>query len=162
VDAGTPTAAALAKLLRRTAAALIDGVRGIDPDRWSHVPAPGVWSVGEEAEHVVEGVAYHTWIVRMTIGEKVASRRPPLERRELTTRLSPDEMAHLLRERTDESARLIESLTAEQLSLPPRPPRARLESLAVTIERMLIGHIRSHHREIESKLDRHEAVTDRR
>jgi hypothetical protein len=61
-------------------------------------------------------------------------------------------VAALLRERSDAGARLVESLTDEQLALPARPPRARGQSLAETIERSLIGHMHTHHRRIESTL----------
>jgi uncharacterized damage-inducible protein DinB len=149
---GSERAAALAGQLREAAAALIDLVHGIDPDRWAHVPAPGVWSIGKEVEHVAEGAAYQQWIVRMTLGQKVSSRRPSVERKQLTTPLSPRELAALFRERVDESARLVESLADEQLALPTRPPRATEQALAESIERILIGHIHTHHRDIELKL----------
>jgi uncharacterized damage-inducible protein DinB len=150
--AGSEPAAVLAGQLREAAATLIDLARGIDCDRWGHVPGPGVWSIGKEVEHVAEGAAYHLWIVRLTIGRKVPSRRPALERDQLTTRLSPHEAVALLRERADEGARLVESLTDEQLALPTRPPRAKDQALAGTIERVMIGHIHTHRRQIESKL----------
>jgi hypothetical protein len=109
-------------------------------------------SIGKEAEHVAEAAAYHQWIVRLTIGQKVSSRRPALERGQLSTRLSPHGVAALLRERADEGAGLVESLTDEQLALPTRPPRAKDQALAGTIERVMIGHWHTHRREIESKL----------
>jgi hypothetical protein len=55
------------------------------------VPAPGVWSVGKEAEHVAEGAVLHQWIVRLSVGERVGASRPGVERKELTTRLTPAE-----------------------------------------------------------------------
>jgi uncharacterized damage-inducible protein DinB len=150
--AGSGRAAVLAGQLREAAAALIDLVQGIDADWWGHVPEPGVWSIGKEAEHVAEGAAYHLWIIRLTMGQKAPSRRPVLERDQLTTRLSPHEIAALLRRRSDEGSRLVESLTDEQLALPTRPPRANEQALVETIERVVIGHIHTHRREIESKM----------
>lgn len=142
---------ALAARLRKVAAALITVVESID-DRWSHVPAPGVWSIGKEAEHVAEAAVYHQWIVRLTIGEAVSSRRPAIERNLMTTARSPSEVVELLRVRTEDGARLLLDLTDAQLHRPTRPPRARAQVLADTIERVLIGHYDIHRAEIESKL----------
>jgi uncharacterized damage-inducible protein DinB len=151
--AGSARAAVLAGQLGAAAAALIELVQGLDSDCWRHVPGPGVWSIGKETEHVVEGMARHQWIVRLTVGHNVTSRRPAaLERDQLTTELAPHEMAALLRERADEGAQLVASLADEELALPTRPPRAKEQSLAETIERVMIGHVRTHHREIESKV----------
>ena len=116
------------------------------------VPAPGVWSIGKDAAHVAEAAAYHQWIVRLTIGEKVSSRRPAIERQELTTELTPIQAVDLLRQRTAAGAALIRSLSDDQLDLPTRPPRARASLLAETIEHVLIGHYDVHRREIERKL----------
>jgi hypothetical protein len=58
----------------------------------------------------------------------------------------------LLRRRTEECAILVAELTDQQLDLPPRPPRARLHTLAELIDSVLIGHYRSHTQDIESKL----------
>lgn len=153
-SSGAGRHAVLAHNLRRAGTALIDLVQEIDPGNWSHVPGPGVWSAGKEAEHIAEAVAYHLWIVRRTTGQQVPSRRPALERDELTSRLSQSEVADLLRERVKEGVGLIGSLTDQQLALPTRPPRAKGEVLAGTIERVLIGHIHIHRQEIESKLQR--------
>ena len=48
----------------------------------------------------------------------------------------------------------MQGLTDEQLALPKRPPGAKPQSLAETIERALIGHLNHHHHhaEIEAKL----------
>ena len=99
-----------------------------------------MWSIGKDVEHVIEAAGYHQWIVRLTIGEKVSSRRPVLERKQLTTDLSPQQAVALLRNRTEEGVELILGLTDEQLNLPTRPPRARSQALAETIELVLIGH----------------------
>lgn len=145
-------AAGLAVRLNEAASRLIEAVESVDGEPWCRVPGPGVWSIGREAEHVAEAGGYHQWIVRLTIGEKVSSRRPVLERREVTSRHSPAEVIAMIRERTDEGARLIRGLSDEQLDLPMRPPRANGQRLAETIERVLIGHYDVHRADIERKL----------
>jgi uncharacterized damage-inducible protein DinB len=147
-------AAALAALLNESSARLILAIQAIHDERWHAVPLPGVWSIGREAEHVAEAGAYHQWIVRLTIGEKVSSRRPVLERRQLTTDRSPGDVAELIQRQTDTSARLILTLSDEHLQLPTRPPRSHAETLAATIERVLIGHYDVHRAEIETKIGR--------
>jgi uncharacterized damage-inducible protein DinB len=144
----------LAARLRDASAALITVVDTVDEDRWRDVPELGVWSVGKDVEHVAEAAVYHQWIVRLTIGQKVSSRRPPIEREQLTTVLSPREAVELLRQRTNEGVRLLLELPEEQLDLPTRPPRANAEPLGVTIERVLIGHYDTHRAAIETKLRR--------
>ncbi len=142
----------LAAHLQEAAAGLISVLERIEPDRWSRVPGPSIWSVGKEAAHVAEANAYHQWIVRRTIGEHVSSSRPAIERLELTTRTTGPQAVDLIRERTEASAALISSLSDEQLAMPTRPPRARAQTLAETIERVLIGHYDAHRRDIERKL----------
>jgi len=134
------------------AEALISALERIEPERWAQVPAPHVWSIGKDAAHVAEAAVYHQWIVRRTIGERVPSRRPSIEREELTTTMTLAQAVDLIRERTREGATLIASLTEDQLALPTRPPRARDQQLAATIESVLIGHYDAHHRDIERKL----------
>ena len=141
----------LAARLEAAATALIAIIADLEPDRWRHIPAPGVWAIGKDAEHVIEAAGYHQWIVRLTIGQKVSSRRPVLERKRLTTDLSPAEAVALLRRRTEEGAELILGLTDEQLDLPTRPPRARSQNLAETIDLVLIGHHDGHRGDIEAK-----------
>lgn len=145
-------AAELAGDLEDAASGLIAVVAEIEPDRWRHVPGPGVWAIGKEAEHVVEAAGYHEWIVRLTIGDKVSSRRPVLERSRLTSELSPREVAGLLRTRSGEGAALIRGLTDAQLGPPTKPPRAGAAPLAATIERVMIGHYGTHRAELEAKL----------
>jgi hypothetical protein len=111
-----------------------------------------VWSVGKDVEHLAEAAVYHQWIIRMTTGHHVSSRRPRLERDHLTTTLSPRDAIDLLQQRTEEGASIIRTLTDEQLDLPTRPPRARNQALAEMVERVLIGHYRAHHDDIASKL----------
>jgi hypothetical protein len=149
---GSARAAALAARLRAAAASLIAVVEQVEPDRWGRVPAPGVWSVGKDAEHAAEGAALHQWIVRRTIGERVSSSRPNVERKLLASALSPGEAAALLRRRTDGGVRLVQGLSDEQLDLPTRPPGARPQSLAEAIEGALIGHLNHHRDEIAAKL----------
>ncbi|HET7520233.1 MAG TPA: DinB family protein [Candidatus Limnocylindria bacterium] len=138
--------------LEAAAARLLDVIARLDDGDWHAAPVAGEWSIGRELEHVAEAAGYHRWIVRLTIGEKVGSRRPVLERRELLPQASRDEVATRLRQETNESATLIGRLSGEQLSLATRPPRARDPGLAETIERVLIGHYDAHRMGIEGKL----------
>ena len=142
----------LASRLRSAADALVAVIEPIDDDDWNRVPAPGTWSIGKEAEHVAEAAGYHQWIVRLSIGEKVSSRRPVLERRQMTSVLSPREAAELIRQRADEGARLLLDLTDAQLALPTRPPRATAQVVADAIDQILISHIDTHREAIEAKL----------
>ena len=134
------------------AGALASLLEGIDPESWSYRPGASVWSIGKDAAHVAEAAVYHQWIVRLTIGEKVSSRRPAIERRELTTAMTAQQVIDLIRVRTDEGRALISGLSDDQLTMPTRPPRARAPVLADTIERVLIGHYDAHRRDIERKL----------
>jgi DinB superfamily len=149
--AASDRAHGLAARLEVAADALFSTVDRIDRGLWSVVAQPGTWSIGKEVEHVAEAAAYHQWIVRLTIGESVPSRRPALERRQMTSLLAPGEAVELLRQRTEDGARLLRELSDEQLDLPTRPPRARAQVLAVTIERVLIGHYDAHRADIEAK-----------
>jgi uncharacterized damage-inducible protein DinB len=133
---------------------LIAAIETIDRDQWPAVPTPGEWSVGRESEHVVEAGAYHRWIVRLTIGEKVSSRGPVLERSQMTPNRAPADVVELIRASTANSARLILALIDEQLDLPTRPPRARGQRLGETIDRVLIDHYDAHRAAIEAKLSR--------
>jgi hypothetical protein len=151
VRARSERAATLAARLDEAAAALIAVIDHIEPDRWRHIPAPGVWAIGKDAEHVIEAAGYHQWIVRLTIGQKVPSRKPVLERKQLTTDLSSAEAVGLLRRRADEGVELILGLTDEQLDLPTRPPRARGQVLAETIASVLIDHHDGHRGDIAAK-----------
>jgi hypothetical protein len=141
----------LVEQLHEAAQALIGLVERIDPERWGHVPKPGVWSPGKDAEHVTDGAVYHQWIVRTTLG-LTKSERPPVRREQMTADLSQREVVDLLRLRTSESASLIRELTDEQLELPAKPPRTTPRTLAEMIEGQLINHYRAHHEDIESKL----------
>jgi DinB family protein len=145
-------ATALAARLDEAVAGLIAVIAQIEPDRWQHIPAPGVWAIGKDVEHVIEAAGYHQWIVRLTIGQKVSSRRPILERERLTTDLTPREAVSLLGQGTKEGAELLLGLSDEQLNLPTRPPRARFQALSETIELVLIGHYDAHRGDIEGKI----------
>jgi uncharacterized damage-inducible protein DinB len=145
-------AAKLEADLNAAAATLISVLEPIEPERWTHVPSPSIWSVGKDAAHIAEAAAYHQWIVRLTIGQKVSSRRPVMERQELTTPMTVQEAVALIRQRTEEGGALISSLSDEQLAVPTRPPRARGQVLADTIALVLIGHYDGHRRDIERKL----------
>jgi uncharacterized damage-inducible protein DinB len=150
-QARSERATTLAARLEEAADALIEVIAHIEPDRWRRIPAPGVWSIGKDAEHVIEAAGYHEWIVRLTIGQEVPSRRPLLERKTLTTDLSPQQALALLRRRSDEGIELLLGLADDQLNLPTRPPRARSQALATTIELVLIGHYDTHRGDIEAK-----------
>ena len=149
---GSDRARALAAHVRQAAARLADLVATIGESPWHRVPAPGVWSIGREAEHVAEAADYHAWIVRLTIGDRVSSRRPVLERAQMTSTLAAGPAAALIRERAEASARLILSLTDAQLDLPTKPARSKGVILGDTIERVLIGHYDTHRAAIEAKL----------
>ncbi|MEO8246932.1 MAG: DinB family protein [Chloroflexota bacterium] len=147
-------AASLAADLRRAAARLSTQLQPIGAARWNQVSAPGTWSIGKDVEHVVEALGYHEWIVRRTIGDTVPSRRPSLERSRMTSGIGPEDGVDLMRRRARHVERLILRLTDAQLDLPTRPSRANAQSLAVTIERVLIGHLDTHRTSIEDKLHR--------
>ncbi len=144
-------AAGLASRLHEAADRLVGVLESVDAETWGHVPDPGTWSIGREAEHVAEAGEYHQWIVRLTIGEKVSTGRPVLERLALTAGQTAGEVVAMIRARTDEGARLLGSLSDGQLDLPTRPPRANGQRLAETIERVLIGHYDVHRLDIERK-----------
>jgi uncharacterized damage-inducible protein DinB len=151
-SAASARAVAIAARLHEASARLIALLEQVDDPLWRAVPGTGVWSIGREAEHVGEAAVYHQWLVRLSIGEKVASRRPVLERSQMTPHGSPSEVLDLIRRRTAESARLIGDLSDEQLDLPTRPPRAMAQRLAATIERVLVGHYDAHRAGIEAKV----------
>lgn len=146
-------AATLGSRLERAAEELMAAIEGVDDGAWRNTPRDGVWSISKDAEHVADAAVYHQWIVRLTIGDGVSSRRrPSIERSAMTSSLSPADAASLIRERTDEGLSLLRGLTEAQLDMPTKPPRARNQRLAETIERVLIGHYDLHRREIEMKL----------
>lgn len=144
--------ATLEARLRAAAAALVQVLEGIEPERWKRLPDPPAWSIGKDAAHVAEAAVYHQWIIQLTIGEPVSSRRPAIERKERATALTVREAIDLILVRTDDSAALIAALTGEQLALLTRPPRAGAATLAETIERVMVGHYEQHRREIARKL----------
>jgi uncharacterized damage-inducible protein DinB len=138
--------------LEEVAEVLIAVIESVDERAWHHAPNPAVWSISKEADHVAEAALYHAWIVRSTIGETAGARRPVVERSRMTSERSRTEVAALIRERTDAASRLILRLSDEQLDRPTRPPRARNQRLAETIERVLIAHYDAHRQEIVAKL----------
>jgi uncharacterized damage-inducible protein DinB len=151
-DGGSARAAKLAADLRAAAADLVSVLEGIEPDRWMQVTGVSGWSIGKDAAHVADAAVYHQWIVRRTIGQKVSSRRPAIERQERTTTMTTQQAMDLIGRLTEEGVALIGSLTDEQLGQPTRPPRPRTPTLADTIELVLIGHYDTHRRDIERKL----------
>src|SRR5918996_1446573 len=134
-------------------ARLLAVIGPIEEARWHHLPAPDVWSIGKDVEHVIGATIYHQWIVRTTIGQKVGSRRPPIERKQMKSTMTPAEAVEQIRLRTNDGVRLIDDLTDEQLDLVTRPPRAQNQRLAETIEHVLIGHYDGHRGEIKAKLE---------
>ena len=147
-------AAALAARLGEASAAFVTVIESIPVDRWAHVPAPGVWSPGKEAEHVAEALGYHQWIVQRTVGARVSSRRPSLERKQMTSDLSPAGAADRVRAQTEVAVGFLRRLTDRQLDLAPKPTRAAIATLAGVIEEILISHVDSHRASIAEKLRR--------
>ena len=150
-DRSSSRARALVERLRQVSEALIGLVGAIESERWMNVPRPRVWSAGKEAEHVADGAAYHQWIVRCSLGQKVPA-RPRIARAQLTAQRSQRDVVDLLVQRTNDSVALIAGLSDKQLDLPARPLRARAPTLAQMIANVLIGHYEVHHTEIEAKL----------
>ena len=146
-DRSSSRATALVERLRQVSEALIGLVGAIESERWMNVPRPGVWSAGKEAEHVADGAAYHQWIVRCSLAQKVPA-RPRIERAQLTAQRSQRDVVDLLVQRTNDSVALIAGLSDEQLDLPVGPLRARSPTLAQMIANVLIGHYEVHHTEI--------------
>jgi hypothetical protein len=141
-------AAYLVEQLQDVSNALIGLAEGIPARRWLDVPGHGEWSPGKDAEHVAEGNALHQWVVRSTLRQKPGN-RPRVERTHLIARLAQTEVIRLLKLRAQESSNLLESLTDEHLALP-----CRTRTLGEFIERVLIGHYRTHQADIERKLGR--------
>jgi uncharacterized damage-inducible protein DinB len=148
---GATRAASLAANLQEAASTLIAVISTTEPKQWLRSPGPGIWAIGKDVEHVWEAAGYHQWIVRRTIGDRVPARQPVLERERMATELSLQEAIELVRSRTEEGVALLEGLTDAQLDLPTRPPRARSQRLAETIEKVLIGHYEVHRRDIEAQ-----------
>ena len=147
-----PRAEELVSRLRRAGAELVALIEQVDERLWRRSPGQAIWSISKEAEHVADAALLHQWFVRLTAGEKVPSRRPAIERARMASDRSPAEVAALVRARTDEGERLIIGLSDEQIERPTRPPRARNQRLAETIELTLIGHYDVHRLSIEAKL----------
>jgi hypothetical protein len=72
-----------------------------------------------------------------------------VERARLTAQLAQPDVIKLLQLRAQESSSLIQPLTDQQLALP-----YRTRTLAEFIERVLVGHYRTHQLSIERKLRR--------
>ncbi|HLZ26749.1 MAG TPA: DinB family protein [Chloroflexota bacterium] len=150
----TERAAVLTQHVRAAGAALIHTVAQVDDADWGRVVEDGVWSPGKDAEHVTQGAAYHQWLVRTTALGDTSERTATTQRDIMVARLPKSEVLALLQQRTDQSARLVESLSDEQLDLPaPRfgpdgPPR----TVAQMIEGQMIRHYYEHRENIEAKL----------
>lgn len=150
---GSERATALADALRAASRSLVAVVQTVDEAHWGRVPGPGIWSIGKDVEHVAEACDYHQWIVRRTIGEPVAARKPVLERKRLVTALSRSDALAELERTTDAGIRLVARLTDTELDRRTNPPRGGgRERLGETIERVLIGHYHVHRGAIEAKL----------
>jgi hypothetical protein len=154
VQSGSARAAELAVRLRATVERFVRVVERIGPEPWA---APRVerarerWSLGKEAEHVVEALAAHAWGVRLSVGEN-AGPPPGVERKRMTARGSAAEVVAALRRTAEGYARLVEGLTDEQLALPAQPTRTR--SVGQAIERVMIGHVERHRVEVERAMRR--------
>jgi hypothetical protein len=151
-EGGSARADRLVEDLRAAEASLIAVLETIPAERWNVQPDPLTWSAGKDAEHVADATVYHQWIVRLTIGANVSSKRPAIERTVLTTPLTREEMIALIRKRTDEGALLIGGLSDAQLALTTKPGRARDQRLGGTIALVLIAHYGTHQADIERKL----------
>jgi hypothetical protein len=144
----------LAKRVRQVGAAFIDSVEQVDDQHWARVPEAGVWSAGKDAEHVTEGALYHQAIVRATIsGEPVMRGGGVTQREVMTAQLSKAEILTRLRECTEQSAALTQSLTDEQLRLaaPPLGRDGRPRTLAEMIDGQMIHHYLEHQGNIRGK-----------
>ena len=137
--------------LQAVSDALIALIEGMDPELWTELPQPGVWSPSKDAEHVAEAAAYHQWIVQRTLGQNVLA-RPSIERKLMVARLPRPEVVDLLRQRTQASADLVRGFSTQQLDRPVRPPRARAQRLGEMIDAVLIGHYHTHYEAIAAKL----------
>ena len=51
-------AAGLASRLQEAADQPVGVLESVDEESWGHVPGPGTWSIGREAEHVAEAGEY--------------------------------------------------------------------------------------------------------
>jgi DinB superfamily len=147
----SPVAVELAAQLRTTTERFIAVVERIGPERWAASRGER-WSLGKEAEHVAEAMAGFGWGVRLSVGEEVGPPPPNLERKALTARGPAEEVVEALRLTVESCARLVEGLSDEQLALAARPTRTR--TIGQAIERVLIGHVERHRREIERALRR--------
>jgi kynurenine formamidase len=147
----------LANQLREAGAALIRTVSEVDDAHWARVPVEGVWSAGKDAEHLSQGAVYHQWLVRTALGETL-ERGAGTQRDVMTALLSRSEVLAVLQQRTEDNARLLESLSDEQLAR-PAPPLSS-DGLARTVQQLIEGQMIRHYREhqwnIEAKL--HERV----
>jgi hypothetical protein len=133
--------------------AIIDLVAGTDPGTWDRSPGPGVWSAGKESEHVAEALPLHLWFVRRSLRQR-AGTRPTIERDTLTTDRSPLEVAERIRQERDTAIAVIAPLTDPELELPSNPPRGRDDRVAELIERIVIGHLETHHAALTRRLRR--------
>jgi hypothetical protein len=145
------SAARLSQELQDALVALLVVVETISEEQWVRVPAPGVWSIGKDAEHVADGNVLHLFVVRQSLHHR-GLKRPPIERANLVTNRTRTEVISLLQQQTASSVALLASLSDADLALPTRPPRPRARTIADMIEQVMIGHYHVHRRSIEEKL----------
>lgn len=150
----TERATALANRVREACAALVHTVNQVDDAHWGRVVEAGVWSPGKDAEHVTQGALYHQWIVRRAALGDTSDRPVGTERDVMLAVASKSEVLDTLRQRADQSARLVESLSDAQLDLaaPPMgdgPPR----TVQQMIEGQMIRHYHEHRENIEAKVN---------
>jgi DinB family protein len=136
----------LLEQLQDASNALVGLAERIPSDRWLDVATPGEWSPGKDAEHVADGSALHLWVVRSTLRQQTGT-RPIIERERLTARLAQPDVIRLLKRRAQETCSLLELLTDQELAVP-----CRTRTLGEFIERVLIGHYRTHLAAIERKV----------
>ena len=141
-------AARLVEQLQTASDALIGVAEQVPAERWLEVAAPGEWSPGKDAEHVADGNALHQWVVRSTVRQRVGT-RPVVDRERLTAQVAQAEVIRLLRRRAQESTRLLQALTDQELAL-----ACGTRTLGEFIERVLIGHYATHQAAIQRKLRR--------
>src|SRR5450631_4652930 len=101
-------ATALANQVRQAGTALMQTVGQVDDAHWGRVVEDGVWSPGKDAEHVTQGAAYHQWLVRTSALGDTSERSASTQRDIMVALLSKREVLDALKQRTDQSASLVE------------------------------------------------------
>jgi kynurenine formamidase len=125
----------------------------VDDGHWARVPAEGVWSAGKDAEHVSQGARYHQWLVRTTVLGDTSENRGRTQRDVMTAELDRSEVLAVLQQCTEDSARLVESLSDAQLDLAAPPASdGQPRTVAQMIEGQMTRHYREHEWNIHTKV----------